>query len=605
MDIAHQLILVGAGLVFISIFAGLASARIGAPLLLVFLALGMLAGEDGPGGINFDDFEVAYTIGATALAIILFDGGLRTTRETLRLSSWPALVLATVGVVVTAGLTGLFAMLVLDVGLIEGLLAGSIVASTDAAAVFFLLTLRGTNLVKRVSATLEVESGLNDPMAVFLTVTCVELLRNGLPDASWAVAGDLALVLGLQLAGGAAIGLLGGYALLRLINSLQLASGLYPLLALSGALTIFASAQVVGASGFLAAYLAGVVLGTRRHRATQLIERFQDGAAWLCQIVMFLMLGLLVTPSELLDSLVPALAIAAFLILIGRPLAVIPCLLPFRFTWRERLFVSWVGLRGAVPIFLATVPVLAGLPDARLYFDITFVVVLTSLLIQGWTVTLSARYLNLALPPNPPPPQRIDIDLPDEVGLDLITYTVQEGSASANRRISSLALGADTSIVSVMRDGLMRDPDGVGALAPGDHVILVTPAENLPTLDRQFVRPPKPDRRGRDQAVLGEFAFSGDVELAGLARMYDIPIPLASQTLTADAFMRQHLKGQPLVGDRLRLGTVEFIVRELSDGRISQIGLELDPQPLSFLRRDLIRVWFHDMKSKLRRLFKK
>ncbi len=360
MEISHQLILVGAGLVFVSIFAGLISSRVGAPLLLVFLGLGMLAGEDGPGGLDFDDFGTAYTIGATALAIILFDGGLRTTRETLRLATWPALVLATVGVAVTAGLTGAFAVLVLELSLLEGLLAGSIVASTDAAAVFFLLNLRGTNLVKRVSATLEVESGLNDPMAVFLTVTCVELITGGIPDASWDSIGEFAGDFSLQLAGGAVIGLCGGYILLRLINSLQLAPGLYPVLALSGALLTFGGAQLLGASGFLAVYIAGVVLGTRRHRATQLIERFQDGAAWLCQIVMFLMLGLLVTPSELLDSGAPALAIALFLLLIGRPLAVAVCLAPFRFAWREQLFIAWVGLRGAVPIFLGTVPVLAG-----------------------------------------------------------------------------------------------------------------------------------------------------------------------------------------------------------------------------------------------------
>ena len=591
MDISHQLILVGAGLVFISIFAGLISSRVGAPLLLVFLGLGMLAGEDGPGGLDFDDFGTAYTIGATALAIILFDGGLRTTRETLRLATWPSLVLATLGVAITAGLTGAFAVLVLDLSLLEGLLAGSIVASTDAAAVFFLLNLRGTNLVKRVSASLEVESGLNDPMAVFLTVTCVELITGGVPDASWDSIGHFAGDFSLQLAGGAVIGLCGGYILLRLINSLQLAPGLYPVLALSGALLTFGGAQLLGASGFLAVYLAGVVLGTRRHRATQLIERFQDGAAWLCQIVMFLMLGLLVTPSDLVDSGAPALAIAVFLLLIGRPLAVAVCLAPFRFAWREQLFIAWVGLRGAVPIFLGTVPVLAGLPGARLYFEIAFVVVLTSLLVQGWTVTLFARHLNLALPPNPPPPQRVDIDLPEEVGRDMVTYVVQDGSAAASRRLGELQLGEETSIVSVIRDGAMRSAASVGALSPGDHVILITPTERLPVLDRTFARPPRSDRLGRDEAALGNFAFPGDVDLASLARLYEIPIPLASEALTADLFLRRHLKGAPVVGDRLRLGTVELIVRALADDRIVQVGIELEPHPLPYFRKDVIRIW--------------
>lgn len=605
MDFAHQLVLVAAGLVFLSIFAGLVSSRIGAPLLLVFLALGMLAGEDGPGGIDFDDFQTAYLIGAVALAVILFDGGLRTSRETLRLASWPALALATAGVVLTAGLTGAFAAVVLETGWLEGLLAGSIVASTDAAAVFFLLHLRGSKLVKRVSATLEAESGLNDPMAVFLTVTCVELLRRGVPEPSWAAVGDFAAVLGLQIVGGAAIGVAGGYALLRLINALRLATGLYPILALSGALLIFAGAQTVGASGFLAAYLAGVALGTRRHRATQVIDRFQDGLAWLCQIVMFLMLGLLVTPSELVDTLVPALAIAGFLLLAGRPLSVVLCLAPFRFSWRERLFVCWVGLRGGVPIFLGTVPVLAGLPGAAQYFEIAFVVVLTSLVIQGWTVTFTARRLNLALPPDPAPPQRVDVDLPEDLGRDMVTYTVQDGSAGADRKLEDLRLSADTSVVSVIREGAMRSPHEAGRLAPGDYVILVTPAERLPALDQIFGRPPAPDRRGRDRAVLGEFAVPGEAELGRLARMYDLPIPAATAGRTVGAFMRHHLRKRPVVGDRLRLGTVELIVREVQDERIVQIGLELDPQPLPAMRKDVLLIWLRHFRARVRNLAKR
>lgn len=598
MDVAHQLILVGAGLVFLSIFAGLVSSRIGAPLLLVFLALGMLAGEDGPGGIDFDNFRAAYLIGAAALAVILFDGGLRTSRETVRLAVWPALLLATVGVAVTAAAVGAFASLALGFGWLEGLLAGAVVASTDAAAVFFLLNLRGTNLVKRVSATLEAESGLNDPMAVFLTVTCVGLLQVGLPEATWAAVAEFAGVFALQLLGGAALGLLGGYTLLRLINTLHLATGLYPILALSGALLLFAGAQTLGASGFLAAYLAGLVVGTRRHRATQIIDRFQDGVAWLSQIVMFLMLGLLVTPSKLLGNLDVALAIAAFLLLVARPAAVLLCLAPFRFSWRERIFVSWVGLRGGVPIFLGTVPVMAQLPGAIQYFEIAFVVVLTSLLIQGWTLTPAARRLNLALPPDPAPPQRVEIDLPDEVGRDMVTYTVEEGSAAAHRALADLRLGAATNVAAVIRDGTMRPPGAIGALYPGDYVILLARTENLPALDRLFGRPPTPDRRGRDHAVLGEFAFRGEVELNRLAQMYDIPIPAHGTGLSVAAFMRRHLARQPVVGDRLRLGTVELIVRDIDADAITEVGLELDPQPVPAIRRDVLLIWLRHLRAK-------
>ncbi len=601
MDAGNQLILIGAGLVFISIFAGLVSSRIGAPLLLVFLGLGMLAGKDGPGGLEFDDFGVAFTIGATALAIVLFDGGLRTHRETLRHASWPALTLATVGVLLTAILTGLAARAIFGLAWLESLLVGSIVASTDAAAVFFLLHLRGTNLVKRVRATLEAESGMNDPMAVFLTITCVELLRAGADEflLTWAAALQLLASFAVQILGGAVIGIVGGFALVWLINATRLATGLYPILALSGALLIFAGAQNVGASGFLAAYLAGFVLGNQRHRATQIVDRFQDGVAWLSQIVMFLMLGLLVTPSRLLDTLLPALGIALFLIVLGRPLAVAICLLPFRFTWRERAFVSWVGLRGAVPIFLGTVPVLAGLPNAMVYFEIAFVVVLTSLLIQGWTINVAARRLNLALPPEPAPSPRFDVDLPSDVGRDMAAYTIQETSLAVGRRPADLPLSAEVDIISVIRDGAMRSMREIGALLPGDYLVLIAPPEQMAQLDRIFGIAAKPEQQSRAEAVFGEFTFSGSVKIGELKDAYDLPIPAQDKDLSLDMFMRRHLRDRPVEGDRLRLGEVELIVRNLDSGRISQVGIELEPTALPIIRRDLLYVWWRHLWQRL------
>ncbi|MGH6962764.1 MAG: potassium/proton antiporter, partial [Dongiaceae bacterium] len=277
MELASQLILIGAALILLSILAGLMSSRIGAPLLLVFLVLGMLAGEDGPGGIEFDDFRTAFLIGSVALAVILFDGGLRTRYAAFRLVLWPAMVLATVGVIVTAAITALAADLLLDLNWIEALLVGSVVASTDAAAVFFLLNQHGLSLQQRVSATLEIESGINDPMAIFLTLTCVELLLAGETTVSWGVLGDFIV----QMGGGAVVGVAGGYALLWLINRIVIAAGLYPIFAVAFALCLFAGAQVLGTSGFVAVYLAGLILGNNRHRASQIIERFHDGLAWL------------------------------------------------------------------------------------------------------------------------------------------------------------------------------------------------------------------------------------------------------------------------------------------------------------------------------------
>lgn len=599
MDFGNTLILVCAGLILLSILAGLLSSRLGAPLLLVFLALGMLAGEDGPGGIAFDDFQTAYVIGAASLAIVLFDGGLHTSLDTLKSASWPALILATVGVVVTASFTAVGARWLFGLDWLECLLIGSIVSSTDAAAVFFLLNLHGTDLAKRPRVTLEAESGLNDPMAVFLTITCVELLKSPPDGLSWALTGAFAAVFFLQLAGGVLAGLVGGYALVTMINRLKLPEGLYPILALAWALLIFGAAQLVGASGFLAAYLCGVVVGNRRHRARQLIDRFQDGIAWLSQIVMFVMLGLLVTPWRLLIDLLPALAIAAMLILLARPVAVVLCILPFRFNWREHAFLSWVGLRGAVPIFLGTIPVLAGLPGARLYFDVAFVAVLASLVIQGWTVNLAARLLSIALPPRFGALQRLDIDLPEDVGRDMAVFTVHADSVATRRpaKALALALGADTEVVAIVHQGHAQSPDQVERLAAADQVIVLAPQARMAELDELFGAPPPEDRRGLAAGVFGEFSFDAGVIIGALADAYGFPVPEAERALSARGFLEAHLRQPPDVGDRMRLGPVELVVQEAKEHHVMRVGIELDPAGARPLSRERLRAW-------LRRLFR-
>ncbi|HLS85355.1 MAG TPA: potassium/proton antiporter, partial [Burkholderiales bacterium] len=391
MEAWNTVILIGALLLVISIVASDVSSRLGAPLLLVFIFLGMLAGEDGPGGIRFDDFEMSYVIGTLALAVIIFDGGMRTRRETFRISAWPAASLATLGVVVTAGLTGAFAAWVLGLQWLQGMLVGAIVGSTDAAAVFALLRNAGATLQERVASTLEVESASNDPMAIFLTVVCLGVLAAGGTRFEASVLLSFVQQFGI----GAVTGLVGGRLLVLLINRLSLASGLYPLLAVAGGLTVFAVTALIGGSGYLAIFLAGLVLGNSQLRAAQNILRVHDGLAWLSQIVMFLILGLLAAPHELVGVAAPALAISAFLILVARPAAVVLSLLPFRFPWREQVYVSWVGLRGAVPVVLALFPVMYGVENARLYFNVAFFIVLVSLLVQGWTIAPAARLLKV------------------------------------------------------------------------------------------------------------------------------------------------------------------------------------------------------------------
>jgi cell volume regulation protein A len=386
---AHELILLGGALGLLSIIAGLISRRVGAPMLLVFLALGMLAGEDGVLGIPYDDFTSAYLIGSVALAVILLEGGLKTPVSMLRLAFWPATVLATIGVAFTAVILGIFVSLVDGVPLLGALLAGSAAAPTDAAAVGVLLRRAGAALPERLLALLEVESGLNDPMSVFLTLLLLRLIA----EPGTVGIGDAALLFLEEMAGGAVLGLAGGWALAQLLKRLRLEGSLAPVLVLTGGLAVFGLAQLLGTSGFLATYLAAIVTGATRHRARHEVDHFFEGMAWLAQIVLFLMLGLLVTPHDLVPYLPGAIIGAAVLILLARPVAVFACLIPFGFTMRETAFASWVGLRGAVPIYLSIIPGLVDPNRDKRLFASIFIVVIASLIVQGWTVGLSARLL--------------------------------------------------------------------------------------------------------------------------------------------------------------------------------------------------------------------
>lgn len=574
MDFANQLILLGAFLLLLSIFVGLVSSRIGAPLLLAFLGLGIFFGVDGPGGIFFDNYFAAYTIGSMALAIILFDGGLRTEFGNFRVVAWPSLVLATVGVALTAALTAVAAQLVLGLGWIESLLIGSIVGSTDAAAVFFLLHLHGLDIKPRVRSLLEIESAINDPMAVFLTIGCVELLLSGSGGAPLRLAIDFTI----QIIGGGVLGVVAGFVLIWLINRLELAAGLYPVLAMAFALFTFGGAQVVGASGFMAVYFAGLVVGNRRHRSAQMIERFHDGLAWLAQMVMFVMLGLLVTPSHLLANLVPAVLIAIFLVVVARPVAIVLCLLPFRFTWNEHAFIGWVGLRGAVAIFLGTIPVLSGVEAASIYFEVAFVVVLVSLIVQGWTLAPAAQLLDVELPSIPRTPARVDVDLPASGDRDLVIYTVGPGSRISLRGVRRLLQLENTSLVGVVRDGRLLRPRDLDRLDPGDSVLVIAPPAHAATLDELF------GERAEDESSpgsFGEFAFDGGLPAGKLAEFYDLPVPDEEKSVALADFVQTRLGRKPLVGDRIRFEGIELVVREMQGERIGQVGIELEPQEWS------------------------
>ncbi len=389
VNYTHDLMLFAGALGLASIFAGLVSARFNAPLLLVFLGIGMLAGEDGPGGVGFSDFGTAYLVGSIALATILFAGGLETKRSMLRAAFWPAALMATGGVVITTAIVAAAAVWLFDVPWVTGLAIGAALAPTDAAAVNLLLRRAQAALPHRVTALLEVESGLNDPMSVFLMIALVPLMIT--PEPLHPAAAALLLV--EEMGGGAVLGLAGGFALLALLRRLSADAPIFPVMAFFAIMMLFGLAQTLGASGFLAVYLMGMVVGTHPYRERQRLEQFYDAFAWIAQIALFLMLGLLVTPHDLLPAAPAILAMSAVLILVARPVAAFACLLPFGFSLRETSFASWVGLRGAVPIFLTIIPVLQGVQDAQQLFGVAFGIVVTSLVVQGWTIGHAARLL--------------------------------------------------------------------------------------------------------------------------------------------------------------------------------------------------------------------
>jgi potassium/hydrogen antiporter len=579
-------ILLGGLLVLAGIMSSLVAMRFGAPLLLVFLVVGMLAGESGPLGLKFDDVRTTYAVGSIALALILFDGGLRTRFVTFRSVLGPAITLATAGVLLTAAITAPIAAVLFDLRWIEGLLVGAVVASTDAAAVFFLMHARGLRVRPRVSATLEVESGSNDPFAVLLTMLLVEFLAVG--DRSWQ---HVVQVLAEQAILGTIFGVLGGRAMVLVLNRLNLAQGLHAPFVATGAVVIFGLAAAVHASGFLAVYLAGLVLGNRPTRAHNTVVVFLDAVTWLAQIVMFVLLGLLVWPLRLIGTLWPALAVAAALMLVARPVAVFLCLAPFRFPWREKAFIAWVGLRGAVGIFLASIPLLVDLPKAYLYFDIAFVVVLVSLLVQGWTIAAAARRLHIALPRSDPLPRRVELDLPGQLAQEIVGYPISANSPYLTRGL----LPSWARPTLVVRAEKILSPAEAEPVRQGDYVYLLAPPEKAQALDRFFVRMPPP--AAPDPRLLGDFFVSGDATLGALAEIYGLTVAPEAASITLAAHMAEELRHTPRPGDVVPLGPIALVAHRVTAGRVSTVGLRLadeDDESATLwarARRLALRLW--------------
>lgn len=549
------------------ILAGIASSllarRFGAPLLLMFLLLGVALGVDGPGGIRYDDTRFTYLVGSLSLAIILFDGGLRTRAQHVRGSVRPAVLLASVGVLVTAGLTAMAASRLLDLPPLQAMLLGTIVASTDAAAVFFLLRAGGLHLERRVGATLEIESGSNDPVAVFLTIALTTWIAGGHEG------GIASIAIRMLWAGtmGMALGYVGGRLLVWALNRFDLPPGLHPWLALAGAITLFALTDLAGGSGYLAVYLAGIVIANRPLRARHQVMSLQDAVTWFAQLIMFLLLGLLASPHSLWPILWPALGVAAFLMLVARPAAVLLCLLPFRYRAAELAFISWTGLRGAVGIFLASIPLLAGLPNAWLYFNVAFVVVVTSLLVQGWSLTKLAHWLGVAVPRADPNTRRIQLDLPGQLEGEMVGYRIAADSSA----LRGGHLPVQVRLAMVVRGGRILLPEECASFAADDYAYFVTPGGHAPRLDWLFAG--GRDAREAEQDTFGSFTLPGDVPLGELAKFYGLRIPKRIARATAAELFDERYDRDPQVGDRLAIGSAILVVRSVKDDRVAKIGL--------------------------------
>lgn len=575
MDQAANLMLLTGALLAAGVLSSRLSTRSGVPLIVLFVAVGLLAGEEGPLGIPLNDVQLTSEISVGLLALILFDGGLSTPLRHVRRVAAPSVLLASLGVVLSAAIIGAASVLIFKTSWEEGLLLGAVLGSTDAAAVFSAFRGRGVTLPGKLQSTLEVESGLNDPVAIFLVVTLTDMLHGAAAPPWYSILISFVLEMALGIAIGAGLGWLAS----RILRKLHLdVAGLYLVFSLATALLAFGAAQRLGGSGFIAVYAAGVLMGEARLPIERGIRRFHDGVAWIAQVGVFVLLGLLAFPSHLVAVAPGGLAIALALVFIARPLSVWLVTLPFRYDWRDRLIIACGGLRGAVPVILATIPLAASLPGAGRMFNVTFFAVLASVLVQGTLLPRLAKRLG-KLELEGSDAVALELTALRETGQELLGYRVEPGSAASARAIRRLALPKDSLIVLVVRGGQVIPPRGSTILSEGDQVYVLNQVDQRPVVAELFLAG-QPDEASL--AETGEFALDARLATLGdVTDFYGVDLP-GPRDEPLNQWLEQRLKRRAIPGDRIRVdheAPIDLVVVSVRSGLPHIVAIEVGKSP--------------------------
>ena len=570
MDFINLPIFLFAFLLGGSVLASLLSFRIGIPLILAFLGIGVTVGESGLGLVSvLSHPKSVFALGSVALALILFDAGYQTPYRSYQKAAVPAILLATLGVALTALILAPIVGIMMGTGLLFALLLASVISSTDSASVFFMLRSQGIAIKERLKATLEIESGGNDPMAIFLTFMCLMLLQNVTADPLQTTGMIVKLFLS-QFCIGVSSGVLLGYVLRHMTNKLNLELALYPIFVLAMALSGFALTNMLGGSGFLALYIAGFILGNGHVKAYTPILKFQQTLTWLSQILLFTSLGLFVKLQDMTQEIFPALAIGAALMFVVRPLMVFCILGAFKnYGFKEKVFVSFVGLRGATSVLLAIAPIVVGITGAQDLFNIVFIMVLISLTFQGFGLNWVAKKCGVGLPVLYTPPEAVQIDLPGLVDSALVMYKLNPTSGVLNGE----KMPSWVRPVLIIRSGVSYTPTRIRRFKLDDLVYVFAPSDNRRrVLDHLFGE----ETIQGAVSILGDFPLSPQTTFQDIERLYGVHLPDALKLQTIAELIAKEFEDVG-VGDRLSLGAIELVVRALKNGVPTQIGLDVDP----------------------------